>query len=133
MEQLRSSSAARNVGVLVTNGGTHSAATWAQATADRLIYIGPALPPQRIETALKIKARVVDILGEAFDKVRAVAGREKVDVAQISRDIIGEMRRLMTGTPWASKMESLDLCQLMTEEVARSLKTIVQDERASER
>lgn len=68
------------VGVMITNGGTHSPEKWAAMTAGQIIQIGEQATGTAVAHARKMELKVLDILEDAH---REVQEREKEALAQV--------------------------------------------------
>ncbi len=55
------------IGVLITNGGPHSADQWAEATASHIVSIADHVAGETRTAAIKMQAAIIDILAEAHN------------------------------------------------------------------
>jgi hypothetical protein len=101
------------IGVMVTNGGPHSAEKWAETTASHIVTIADSIAGEKRGSAIKLQAAVIDILtghhttvqhGER-DKIKKhgnarlqhdMTPNDHVSVDSVIADIIAAGQ----GTPW---------------------------------
>lgn len=89
--------------VLVTNGGTHSAESWAEVVAQGLVKIDPSMPAERLEQAVSVRVQVKAALVDVFHE--ATATMTVARAAEISGQMLNRMADIFAGTTWAMTLE----------------------------
>ena len=132
-------------GVLITNGGPHSAAAWAEATASHIVEVADHVAGEKRTGAVKLQAAVVDILeghhrvvqdGERkalaapkgaarLSKPLADSLPDHIDVA----DAVAEIVAAAKGTPWEADFAKPETAEHIAAVLTSHLNTNLQIER----
>jgi hypothetical protein len=129
--------------VLITNGGPHSAAKWAEATASHIVDIADHVSGERRGAAIKLQAAIIDILEGHHvciqDGERAAIKEHKHDrlnhdvdpehhvtVEHVVNDIIAAAK----GTEWESDFANPDMAGHLTVLLNQHFSTSINIERS---
>lgn len=107
------------VGVMVTNGGPHSAEKWAETTASHIVTIAENIAGEKRGAAIKLQAAVIDILEGHHNTVQACE-RDRCKVHGVARlqhdmtpddhvnvaEVVDEIISASAGTPWEADFKS---------------------------
>lgn len=105
------------IGFLKTDGGPHSAESWAMATADMLVSV-PAGSSSEVEAqARKLRGKIVDVLERhhgdvARAETEGLAAQgdarlaEPIDHSDKAADVVSELRNLARGTRWEQAVDA---------------------------
>jgi hypothetical protein len=74
-------------GILITNGGPHSGAAWAEATATHILAIADDIAPEKRGVGIKLMGAIVDILEKHHDEVQA---GERLFIANDSSRLVAD-------------------------------------------
>ncbi len=101
------------IGIMVTNGGPHSAEKWAETTSSHIVTITDSIAGERRGAAIKLQAAVIDILMKHHITVQEGerAAITKFGVARLQHDmtpndhvnidaVVVEIVAAGQGTPW---------------------------------
>lgn len=101
------------IGVMITNGGAHSAAYWAEATASHIVDVAPSATGARREGALSLQFKIAEILRDHHANVQEGerAAIQEHGHARLAHDldpehhvcvadIVQEIIAAAVGTPW---------------------------------
>ncbi len=105
-----------STGILVTNGGPHSADRWAEATASHIVDIADHIAGEKRGAAIRLQAAIIDILTTHHTTVqvgernvlqnvghsRLCAPLNPIDHVSIDQ-IVSEIIAAANGTPWAAE------------------------------
>jgi hypothetical protein len=105
-----------STGILVTNGGPHSADKWAEATASHIVEIADHIAGEKRGAAIKLQAAIIDILtahhttiqiGERaalqnLGHARLQTPLEPTDHLAIDQ-AVADIIAAANGTPWAAE------------------------------
>lgn len=116
------------VGVMVTNGGPHSAEKWAEVTASYIVTIAENIAGEKRGSAVKLQAAVIDILEGHHTTVQAGercacddhgVGRLQHDMTCDDHvcvdEVIEEIIAASVGTPWEGDFKYKGQCAIETE------------------
>jgi hypothetical protein len=134
---------AQVIGAMVTNGGPHSAAKWSEATASHIVEIGEHLAGEKRSGAIKLQARIVDIMERHHLAVQTVErDKMKKDAARVglptvnprdNTDIdaaVSEIVAAAKGTPWEADFDKPEAATHMRDLLTRHLRTNMHIERS---
>ena len=108
-------------GILITNGGPHSSASWAEATASHILAIADDIAPEKRGAGIKLQAAIIDILEKHHDEVQA---GERLFISNDSSRLLGDYTPhdhtdvdaavtsiIAAGqsTPWAAEFNDSDM------------------------
>ena len=112
------------VGVMITNGGPHSAETWAENTASHIVKIADSVTGERRGSAIKLQALVIDVITEHHTTVQ-LGERSKIIEHGVARlqhdmtpddhvsldDVISQIIAAAKGTPWEADFQTLEFTE----------------------
>lgn len=128
------------VGVLITNGGPHSAEDWAMATARHVVIIGEGMQADKSILALKLQATVAEVLVKHY---AALQDAEKQKLAADSAHLetpleaeaeanaaIADIAEASKGTPFEAHFADAEVQNAMRYVIASHFMTAQDIERS---
>jgi len=110
-----------STGILVTNGGPHSADKWAEATASHIVDIADHIAGEKRGAAIKLQAAIIDLLTAHHTAVQVgersalqTVGHPRLlaplDPAHhLSLDqVVAQIIAAAQGTPWEAECNAAD-------------------------
>jgi hypothetical protein len=107
-----------STGILVTNGGPHSAEKWAEATASHIVDIADHIAGEKRGAAIKLQAAIIDMLTEHHTAIQVgersslqTVGHSRLQVAldpddHLSLDqVVADIIAAAKGTPWTAEFD----------------------------
>jgi hypothetical protein len=108
-----------STGILVTNGGPHSADKWAEATASHIVDIADHIAGEKRGAAIKLQAAIIDILTAHHTAVQIgertslqTDGHLRLQVPLDPNDhlsldqVVADIITAAQGTPWAAEFDN---------------------------
>jgi len=130
------------VGLLITDGGPHSADKWAEATASHIVDIAGHVAGERRVAAVKLEAAIIDILEGHHSTVQngernaiATVGHDRLQHECSCEhhlsldDAVAEICAATKGTPWEEDFAKPEMIENLKPLLASHLQTNMEIER----
>jgi hypothetical protein len=112
------------VGIMITNGGPHSAEKWAETTSSHIVTIADGLSGERRGAAIKLQAAVYDVLVGHHTTVQN-GERSKITEFGLDRlqhdmtpddhvkidDVLADIIAAAKGTPWEADFKKPEFAE----------------------
>ena len=129
-------------GILVTDGGPHSATKWAEASSSHIVSIAEGISGPKQESAIRLQAAVLGVLTKGHTLVQAgERARIGTDPSIINSalsasdhvsvpDLVNEIVAAGVGTPWEADMATDEFMGQLTLVLTSHLHTSMHIERS---
>lgn len=128
--------------ILITDGGPHSPKKWAECTAEKIVQIGDHVVGKRLEDALRLQVKVMDIL-EGHHTTIQEGERTKLADAGIARlaepidaehhlsvdEVIEEIKGVFSETPYEGHFKLPETVAYLRDLLSQHFSTAIDIER----